>query len=138
MCHSADDIQDTQQSTYQERATRGGGTTQQQQKMTDMLQLRSDELSAENARLRMQMARADKQLPAQLQHDNPFSHMSGQQQHEYTAAGSHAALGMQQHASRAGGLSYARPLSTNGLHRAGEISHTDRWDFLHYCICACV
>lgn len=127
----ADDTQGTQHSD----ATRDGA--QQQRRMTDLLQLRSDELSAENAKLRMKLAQADKQLPAQLpaqlQHDYPFCHMSGQLQHGYSA--SHAALGLQQHASQTGGLSSATPLSTLGLPRAGQVSHTDRWAFLH---CTCV
>ena len=104
---------------------------QQQQRLIDLLQLRSDELSAENGKLRVQMARADKQLPGQLQSDYPFSHMSGLQQNDYT--GSHAALGMQQHALQPGGASPAGPLRPAGQFQAGHVPYTDRWD----CPCTC-
>ena len=93
--------------------------------MIDMLQLRSDELSAENGKLRMQMARAGKQLPGQLQHDHPFGHVSGHQQNEYMP--SHTTMAMHQHASQAGGLSEGGPLRAAGQSQAGPASYTDRW-----------
>ena len=41
----------------------GAMAQQQQQMIMDMLQLRSDELSAQNGKPRTQMARGDRQLP---------------------------------------------------------------------------
>ena len=107
--------------------------------MIDLLQLRSDELSAENGELRMQMARAVNQLPVQQpvqlpgqlpgQNVYPFSQTRGQLQNEYSP--SHAALAVHQHASQAGGLSCVRPLSPNGLPQAAHVSYMDRWDWWH-------
>ena len=59
-----------------------GATAQQQQQMFDMLQLRSDELSAENGKLRMRMVRGDRQLPKQLHNDYRFSQVFSPQQNE--------------------------------------------------------
>ena len=60
---------------------------QQPQRIKDVLQLRSDELSAENEQLRMQ-------------NDYPFSQMFSARQNEYMP--SHATMAMHQHASPAG------------------------------------
>lgn len=132
--HSADDAQQNEQSVCQDKASMDGATAQQQQqqRLIDLLQLRSDELSAENGKLRVQMARADKQLPGQLQNDYPFSHMSGRQQNDYT--GSRAALAMHQHqhASQPGGASPAGPLRPAGQCQAGHAPYTDR-----YSTCTC-
>lgn len=131
-CHSADAAQKNEQSVCHDKSPTDNATSQQQQqqqRLIDLLQLRSDELSAENGKLRVQMARADKQLPGQLQSDYPFSHMSGPQQKDYT--GSRAALGMQQHALQPGGASPAGPLRPAGQFQAGHVPYTDRWD----CLC---
>ena len=109
-----------------------GGTAaqQQQQRMIDMLKLRSDELSAENGKLRMQMARADRQLPGQLQNDYPFSHVSGQRQTEYMPT--RASMAMHQHALQSGGFSEGGPLRAAGQSQAGPAPYTDR------CVCTCI
>ena len=99
---------------------------QQQQRMIDMLQLRSDELSAENGKLRMQMARGDRQLPGQLQDDYPFSRMSSPQQNECMP--SHAAMTMHEHASQAGQFSEGGPLRAAAQSQAGPASYPDRWE----------
>lgn len=125
--HTADDAQDVQRSVCQDKATMNGSTVQQQQqRMIDMLQLRSDELSAENGKLRMQMTRADRQLPGQVQSDQFSSHMSGHQQNEYTP--SRASMAMHQHASQAGGLSKGAPFRAAGQSQAGPALFIDRWD----------
>lgn len=129
---SADDAHKNEQSVCHDTASVNGATAQQQQqRLIDLLQLRSDELSAENGKLRVQMARADKQLPGQLLSGYPFSHMSGPQQNDTTS--SRAALAMHQQALQPGGASPAGPLRPAGQFQAGHVPYTDRWD----CPCTC-
>ena len=97
-----------------------GATAQQQQRMIDMLQLRSDELTAENGKLRMQMAKGDKQLPGQLQSDYPFSQMSSPKQNEYMAT--------HQHALPAGGFNKGWPLRAAGQSQVEAASYSERWE----------
>ena len=61
---------DVSDSMCHDKAIMDSATAQhQQQRMISMLQLCIDELSAQNGKLRLQMARADRQLPRQLQND---------------------------------------------------------------------
>ena len=106
-----------------------GATAQQQQQMMDMLQLRSDELSAENGKLRMRMARGDRQLPKQLHNDYRFSQVFSPQQNErMPSMRLSAATVTHQHALQARGFSDGGPSRAAGQSQAGPALYPDRWE----------
>lgn len=80
---SADTVCSPLQSEGCESAHVDASPTHQQQRTIDLLQLRSDELSAENGKLRLQVASsaAGKQLPEQLSGDGTVSYAAKPVQH---------------------------------------------------------
>ena len=121
---SADDMHKQQQTDREPEAGIDAELTQQQQRLIDLLQLRSDELSAENGELRMQITRADRKLPGQLQSKHPISPL----QTDYSSKQLPGQLqsGLQQHAPDSGSAMSAS-LRPFGGSQAGLASHADRY-----------
>ena len=127
---AAGDMRHKQQVEQEAEPGLDADLTQQQQRLIDLLQLRSDELSAENGELRMQITRADRKLPGQLHSNYPLS----QPQTGYTSNRLPGQLhsSSQQHASDC-----ASPMSADlrpfGISQAGLASQADRYA----CECTC-
>lgn len=124
MRHSAKTVQDELQSRGQPEAV-DADLRQQQQRVIDVLQLRSDELSAENGKLRMQMAMADQKLIGTLQNGYISEQLPWQLHNDCNP--SRVALPVQQPAAETGLMSAGTAATLDGVAYAAQAPYAYRW-----------